>query len=475
MINFSRHQRLAGVLLHPGSLPGGTLTGARQWLDFMDAAGLKVWQVLPLGVPHEDQSPYACLSAFAMNPALLEDMQPVNADDADFRQWRRREQHWLQDYVLFQSLRGQYGNTAWYDWPAAHKYRQAAALDDYQLSHADELTTLAWQQYRLHCTWMDIKHAASERQIHLFGDMPIFVAHDSADVWAHPERFLLDDSGQPRLVTGVPPDYFSDTGQRWGNPHYNWEVMQADGFRWWLDRLHHHFELFDLLRVDHFRGLEAVWMIDARCETAVEGHWQRVPGDALLQQLQDEMGEIPLIAEDLGIITPEVVALRNRFKLPGMAVLQFSFDNHADNPHKPQNIVPDCVVYTGTHDNDTTLGWFNSLGDEQQHTVIETLGIDADDDVVDAMIDTALACAANLAIIPLQDLLKLGPEARMNTPGTTAGNWQWRFQWSQLTPSLSQTLHRRIRQTQRDPEDTHAGSSAHVTVMAMPVHNEEGG
>jgi len=244
----------------------------------------------------------------------------------------------------------------------------------------------------------------------------------------------------PTVVTGVPPDYFSETGQRWGNPHYDWESMQSDGFCWWKARIEHHFTWFDIVRIDHFRGLEAAWVIDAECETAVDGHWQKAPGSALLQQVQDHMGQLPLVAEDLGVITEEVVALRKQFHLPGMAVLQFSFDAFEDNPHKPQNIHSDTVVYSGTHDNDTSRGWFDSLNEHEQQHVMQVLQVSDVDDVVAALLEQASSSRANLSILPLQDLLGLGSEARMNTPGTTDGNWLWQFCWEQINTNMSEQL-----------------------------------
>ncbi|MDH5470956.1 MAG: 4-alpha-glucanotransferase, partial [Gammaproteobacteria bacterium] len=306
-----------------------------------------------------------------------------------------------------------------------------------------EFLHLLWQQFVLHNRWLQIKQHANSSGILLFGDMPLFVAHDSVDVWANPDQYLLDENGMPTVVAGVPPDYYSSTGQRWGNPHYNWEVMQANGFAWWRQRMQNHLDMFDLVRIDHFRGLEAAWMINAGCETAVDGHWEKMPGAALLNALLEDLGQLPIIAEDLGIITPEVTALRKQFRLPGMSVLQFGFDAHEDNPHKPHNIEADRVVYTGTHDNDTTRGWFEGLPQNEQQHVLNTLGIDGQhsssatysapgNQVVSQLVERAMNCRASLCMIPLQDILKLDSSARMNTPGTIDGNWQWSFKWRQL-------------------------------------------
>ena len=441
-------QRRAGVLLHPTSLPSRTLDDAYRWLDFMAESGLSVWQVLPLGKPQAGLSPYQCLSAFAANPALLSNIPPAGeaelAEDA-YQEFCRSQAHWLIDFALFTALKRHFDNLAWFHWPARYRDRDSATLIEAGAQFAEAMEQVKWQQFVLHREWQSIRRYAAKRGIHLFGDMPIFVAHDSADVWACQERFLLDDQGMAIQVTGVPPDYFSETGQRWGNPHYDWEYMEQEGFRWWLDRLHHHFDWFDLVRIDHFRGLEAVWMIYADSDTAIDGYWQEVPGDKLLAMLQKEMGEIPLVAEDLGIITDEVRALKKRFRLPGMSVLQFSFDSFADNPHKPANIKPNTVVYTGTHDNDTTLGWFRTLDPGAQQYVLETLGIESADEVVGRMTEIAMSCAAALAIIPLQDFLELGSEARMNLPGTTENNWNWAFNWSDLdTPELCSRIRARI-------------------------------
>ncbi len=266
------------------------------------------------------------------------------------------------------SLKQSFDFIPWYEWPDEYKHRQRAALDTYRAENLQQLNVICWQQFCLYHRWGEVQTYAHKHNIMIFGDMPIFIAHDSADTWTNPEAFLLDENGQPAVVAGVPPDYFSETGQRWGNPHYNWAQMREDDFKWWMQRLKNHFSLFDLVRIDHFRGLEAVWVIPSECETAIDGEWQKVPGEELLQHLKQEMGSLAIVAEDLGIITPEVNALREKYELPGMSVLQFSFDGFTDNPHKPENITYDRIVYTGTHDNDTTLGWFNS----QEHRVTKS-------------------------------------------------------------------------------------------------------
>jgi len=447
---YDLQQRRAGVLLHPTSFPSGTLRDAAPWLDFLDATGLSVWQVLPLGIPQDNHSPYQCLSAFAANPRLLDDASPLEPDHEEFHAYCTAQDHWLEDYALFRQIKHLYNGLSWVQWPEALKWRDTEALHAIGKQHAGALLELKWEQYQLHCRWQQIRKDAHRRKLALFGDMPIFVAHDSADVWACPQRFLLDDDGQPTWVAGVPPDYFSETGQRWGNPHYNWDYHLQENFTWWLARLEHHFQWFDLIRIDHFRGLQAVWMIDANEETAINGHWREVPGDALLASLQQRIDPLPLVAEDLGMITPAVRKLKHKYHLPGMAVLQFAFDAFEDNPHKPANIVPNCVAYTGTHDNDTTLGWYQSLPDDTRKFVRDMLQMQPEDDLVDRMIETVLASNANLAIIPLQDFLKLGSDARMNTPGVANGNWRWKFRWEQLSADdLSGHIHDQVMRSKR--------------------------
>lgn len=441
-------KRLSGVLLHPTSLPSGKMDeDAFHWLDFMANAGLRVWQVLPLGVPQDNLSPYQCYSAFALNPALLSlssviPTEPVDKDH--YQSWCEQENYWLNDYALFRVIKDQQDQKAWFQWVDELKFRDEDTLAAFREKHLMEIDGICWQQYQLYQRWQDIRGYAAALDIYLFGDMPIFVAHDSADVWANQSCFLLDDQGMPTVVSGVPPDYFSETGQLWGNPHYNWDILQANRFDWWQRRIKNHFQLFDLVRIDHFRGLEAVWNVAANSKTAEKGQWEKVLGEQLLQTLQNEMGNVPLVAEDLGIITEEVNALREQFHLPGMSVLQFSFDNHDDNPHKPQNITHDRVVYTGTHDNDTTEGWFQSLDKGYQQHIMDALNVDSPEQVTQTLINTSLSSDAQLAVVPLQDFLQLDNEARMNIPGTIDGNWQWQFTWDQIPNDLASTLRQRI-------------------------------
>jgi len=289
--------------------------------------------------------------------------------------------------------------------------------------------------------------------IRLFGDMPLFVGHDSVDVWSHPESFLLDEDGRVTVVAGVPPDYYAETGQRWGNPHYDWDTMKRANYDWWLSRIEHHLDQFDILRIDHFRGLESAWVIDAACETAVDGYWKKMPGDELLTRIYQDVGYLPIVAEDLGIITRQVTELRKKHQLPGMSVLQFGFDEHEDNPNKPQNIETDRIAYTGTHDNDTTKGWFNSLEDHVRSSVLATLDIEpageVADQVVDKLIEAAMNSKASLCIIPMQDCLHLDSGSRMNMPGTAEGNWAWSFDWGQITDQMKDDMKLLITNSQR--------------------------
>lgn len=438
--------RRAGVLLHPTSLPSGHIDqDVERFLDFMQQCKLCVWQMLPVGIPDHTGSPYQSCSAFAADPGLSPP-EPLGSrentpDPEELADFRSEEAYWVEEFARFMVLRRHFGDKPWYEWPAALRDREPAAMEGFDAQYAGPIEAEIQKQFVLERRWREIRSGAAERDILLFGDMPIFVALDSADVWANQDQFLLDSNGQPTHVAGVPPDYFSETGQRWGNPHYNWERMQEDGFSWWHKRMRRQLSWFDMVRLDHFRGLVASWMIPAEEETAIAGFWQPVPGEALLESLHEEFDDLPIVAEDLGVITEDVEDLRRQFSLPGMSVLQFSFDAFDDNPHKPKNIGPDRVVYTGTHDNDTTVGWYRTLDQEAQEHVREVLGIQDEDDVALALMDTALQTEGTLAILPMQDLLGLGSEARMNTPGEVGQNWQWRFQWSSLDEAEERIEH----------------------------------
>ncbi len=464
-------RRRAGLLLHPTSLPGGFDNGdlgpeAYRFVDFMAACGFTVWQTLPLGPPHDDLSPYSAQSAHAGNPRLIAleplieagwlkpDGGPRTGEDGwTYRQRRLiearqgfekagqargehaafldRHQLWLDDFALYQAIRAGRERSAWFDWPRELRDRHPETLADIRRQYGENIAQCRFEQFLFYRQWAALKQYANERGILVFGDIPLFVGYDSADVWARRDCFLLDDEGRPEVVAGVPPDYFSATGQLWGNPHYAWEKMRADGFQWWKERIRTQLTQFDLLRIDHFRGLEAYWEIPASAETAVDGRWRLAPGDELFRALRTEFGRLPLVAEDLGIITPEVEALRDAHGLPGMKVLHFAFGGGADNPYLPHNHVLNSVVYTGTHDNNTTLGWFEELDERTRAHLFDYLG--GDPKLMPALLARcAFASVARLAVVPMQDVLALGGEHRMNRPGVADGCWRWRFRWDQV-------------------------------------------
>lgn len=445
------NKRMAGVLLHPTSLPSHCLDDqAWYFLDWMEQAQLSVWQMLPLTEPVQGLSPYQSVSAFAMNPALLPSDWQAQLNESAYQAFLQKPPHWLNDYAVFMALRKAQGYQTWSDWPKPFRDREPEALETFSRQHAAEIELLKQQQFMLLDIWRRLKQTANDKGIALFGDMPIFVAYDSADVWANPSLFKLDEQDLPTVVAGVPPDYFSETGQRWGNPHYDWEAMQATDFEWWVNRVLGAFEQFDLIRIDHFRGLEACWEIDATEETAMNGRWVKVPGEALLEHLQDRYPDLPLVAEDLGIITPEVVALKDKFGLPGMSVLQFGFNGLPDNPHALDEQVENSVVYTGTHDNDTSLGWWQSLEDPNHRYWILSQLKGSEAEMPWPLIEAAFASVAKLAVVPMQDFLALGNEYRMNLPGTVEGNWTWAYETEQLTPKLAQKIAGLVNKTNRN-------------------------
>jgi 4-alpha-glucanotransferase len=338
---------------------------------------------------------------------------------------------WLDDFALYEALRAEHSGKAWYLWPQPIRDRAPKALETARKRLANRIEQIRFEQFLFYRQWGQLRRYANERGVLLFGDIPIFVAHDSADVWAHREWFSIDKKGQLQVVAGVPPDYFSATGQRWGNPHYRWDVLKKDGFGWWLERIRSQMEMFDLVRIDHFRGFEAYWEIDAQADTAVDGHWVKGPGQRFFKVLKQVFEELPLVAEDLGVITPEVTALRKQFDLPGMKILQFAFDGSPHNPYLPHNHEELSVVYTGTHDNNTTLGWYQELSDEQRHLVRHYLG-GSSEPMPGLLVRAALASVARLAVIPLQDVFGLDGAHRMNVPGVAEDNWHWRFNWDQV-------------------------------------------
>ncbi len=434
----------AGVLLHISSLPSGNMgQDAYRFVDFLHDVGVKVWQTLPLNMPHADGSPYQCLSAHAGNPAFickqqLADENLLNLNDTNhkkFKSFCRKHASWLNDFALFLVLRAQFHSASWNTWPKLYKLRDFKVLNQTRKQCAEEIEAIKFTQFQFFSQWVALKKYANKKGVVMFGDIPIFVAFDSADVWANPQLFKLDKRCNMKVVAGVPPDYFSETGQHWGNPHYNWRAMKADGYQWWLERMVTQNWLFDMVRIDHFRGLQAAWEIPAKEDTAINGKWRRAPGSALLAAIKQHFPRMCLVAEDLGIITPQVNALRAKFKLPGMKILQFAFGGGDDNYYLPANIEPNSVAYTGTHDNDTTLGWYNTLESHAKahlHEVLENNVPNMPFDLVKMVLNTK----ADLAIIPMQDILELDSKSRMNTPGTLGGNWNWRFSWSQLRPEF---------------------------------------
>jgi 4-alpha-glucanotransferase len=347
---------------------------------------------------------------------------------------------WLDDYALFMVAKTHHHGKSWRYWPQGIARRTSSALEEYSCSLAPAVGMQKYMQWQFFRQWEKLKHYANANGIEIIGDIPIFVAYDSADVWGNPHLFHLDERGRPLVVAGVPPDYFSETGQLWGTPLYNWEVTAFHGFRWWVERMKSALFLYDRVRIDHFRGFEAYWEVPANEKTAVNGRWVKGPGEALFNALIDSLGPLPVIAEDLGVITPDVEALRDRFGFPGMKILQFAFNSGPDNSYLPHNHERHAVVYTGTHDNDTTTGWFAALTAEERKQVLDYLNTDGKDIAWD-MIRAALTSVAATAIIPLQDILSLGSSARMNLPGTSSGNWSWRFAWDDFSTEHCAKLH----------------------------------
>lgn len=425
-MNDAPDRRRAGALLHPTSLPGGSLARAVEWLDCLQAAGLSVWQMLPVGPPGADGSPYFGDSAFAGHAALVPATGAPPAAARAIEAYAAGQVYWLDDYALFVALGAEHGGAPWWDWPAPLRDRQHDALAAAALRLTEPVARVVAGQYAFDRAWRALRAAAGERGILLFGDVPMYVAPDSADVWAHRDLFSVDEAGRMDAVAGVPPDYFARDGQRWGNPTYRWQDHAAQGYRWWIERLRVQLGRFDLLRLDHFRGLEAYWEIPSGAATAREGRWRPGPGAGLLAALRTALGRLPLVAEDLGVVTAEVERLRDSFALPGMRVLQFGFDGSPHNPHLPHTYPQACVAYTGTHDNDTSAGWFASLDPAAQAGVTDYLGCAAEE-VASAMIWALLDSRAALVVVPAQDLLGLGGEARMNVPGVSGGNWRWRL------------------------------------------------
>ena len=485
-----RFPRASGILAHPTSFPGphgiGDLgDGAFRFVDWLAAAGQSLWQVMPLGPTAYGDSPYASPSAFAGNPLLISldwlagDGLLDRADLAEppefhayhvdfgavipfklgllrrafdrfragaaaaqrpaFEAFRSEEAGWLDDLALFMALKDAHGGRPWTEWDPAIALREPSAVADRRTRLETEVRFHQFVQFQFRRQWTELKRYANERGVRIVGDIPIFVAHDSADVWGHRELFRLDPRGHPTVVAGVPPDAFTSEGQRWGNPIFDWAAAEATGYDWWIARVRAARSLVDVIRIDHFRGFAAAWVVPADAPTAAGGRWERGPGAAIFVALEVALGHLPFIVEDLGLITPDVDALREELGLPGMKVLHFAFAEDAANAYLPHNYERNCVVYTGTHDNQTTIGWFQTRGDTEREAVQRYLGRDGSDIAWD-FIRLALASVADTSIVTLQDVMREGDEARMNTPGRAEGNWGWRYLPHQLHTGLADGL-----------------------------------
>jgi len=472
--------RSSGVLLHPTSLPGRYGVGdlgewAYTFVDWLESAGQTIWQVLPLGPTSYGDSPYQSLSTFAGNPLLIsfdklvtdgwltaEDIAKVpnfppylvdfgnvinyhnamltkayNRFDAmasaeqrsGFVAWCAQEAYWLDDWALFIALKNLYGGKPWVEWPEGETLREAKVLDDTRVKNARSVDEHKFRQWLFFKQWHELKSYANGKGIRLVGDVPIFVAHDSSDVWANRDEYYLDALGNPTVIAGVPPDYFSPTGQRWGNPLYRWDKMAENDYRWWISRINATLKMVDIVRVDHFRGFEAYWEVPATETTAIKGQWVPGPKFDFFNVVVQQIAELPIIAEDLGLITPGVIELRDGLGLPGMKILQFAFGGSGgENGFLPHNYTPNCVVYTGTHDNNTTVGWWNSgeATEDIRNFLPEYMGRKVEEIQWD-LIRLAMASVAHTAVTPLQDVFGFGADTRMNTPGRESGNWGWRF------------------------------------------------
>lgn len=496
-------KRSSGILLHPTSLPGRYGIGdlgdwAYRFVDWLVENDQSLWQVLPLGPTGYADSPYQTISAFAGNTMLisldkligdgwitpqdLTDVPPFPADRVDFNpvityhegkldlayqgflksqdeeqknaceEWCDENAYWLDDFALFAAIKDSQDKHAWVEWPELLALRDDAALAEAWAQYDYQIESRKFRQWVFHKQWYELKYYANERGVKIIGDIPIFMAHDSADVWANPDEYHLDEAGNPTVIAGVPPDYFSPTGQRWGNPLYRWDVMKGRGYSWWISRIRAMLSLVDIIRIDHFRGLDAYWEIPAEQETAEIGHWVPGPGHAFLTAIQDALGgDLPIIAEDLGVITESVEKLRDDFNLPGMKLLQFAWSGPT-NPFLPHNHLPNSVVYNGTHDNNTTIGWWEEEIDDQQRAFLSAY---LDYEVYDAawrMMQMGMRSVAHTFIMTMQDVLSLSSEARMNTPGTPSGNWVWRFTPAMLEDLKSDRLKYATRLYQRAPD-----------------------
>jgi 4-alpha-glucanotransferase len=479
-------KRASGILLHPTSLAGKYGMGAlgneaKAFIDFLHLAKQTYWQILPLGPTGYGDSPYQCFSSNAGNPYLIDIDTLVNdglitsadipelvvADDIridygsvidhkmgilktaknnfkpdgnnEYTFFLQANAHWLNDYALFMALKEKFDKRPWYEWENDYRLRNQSVLLKETLALKDSIEFQQFIQYVFFKQWKDIKNYANSKGVQIIGDIPIYVAMDSSDTWCNPELFQFDNNKNPVVVGGCPPDYFSETGQLWGNPIFNYHKMEEDGFAWWINRIRASLALYDYVRVDHFRGFSGYWSIPYGEPTAVNGKWVDGPGKKLFYAIKNALGDIPIIAEDLGLITPDVTELRDHFNLPGMKILQFAFDSAEANDYIPHNYIKNCVVYTGTHDNDTVLGWYEKAKEADQKYFLNYIHSDGSDICKD-LIRVAWASVANTAIIPMQDLLRLGGDARMNLPGTTVNNWLWRMKADDLKTELAEEL-----------------------------------
>jgi len=483
-------ERASGILLHPTSLPGkygiGTLgKAAFDFIDFLVKAKQQYWQILPLGPTGYADSPYQCFSAHAGNPNLIdldllvrsklihsEDLDDLplfpeervaydqvqnarlpilkkafhtfvlNADNTiklAYRNFLKDNSKWINDYALFRAIKANRNQKPWYQWETPLKMREPAAIQAIQTALHDEVDFHKFLQFVFFRQWMAVKEHAHKNKIRIIGDIPLYVALDSADAWSNPEIFEFDSDRNPVRVGGVPPDYFSETGQLWGNPLFRWDVLKETGYKWWIDRISTNLLLYDVIRIDHFRGFAAYWAVPYGEKTAINGEWIPCPGKEFFDVLREHFGQLPIIAEDLGVITPDVEALRDGFDLPGMKILQFAFDSSEANDYLPHNYVKNCVVYTGTHDNDTVTGWFNAAQPDDRHYMLDYLNAD-EKDIHWSLIRLAWASVAYTAIVPMQDILGLDSSARMNLPGTTSDNWQWRSRQTDFNLELAAKL-----------------------------------
>lgn len=494
--------RATGILLHPTSLPSRGGVGdfgpaAYEFLDFLASAKQGLWQVLPLGPPANGNSPYSSTSAFAGNPLLIslerlaergwirparldglagatDTLEPqeiqaqklpllqeaannflgnaVDGSRSRFERFCADNKWWLENFVLYDSLRSRYEKRAWKDWPRELARREPAALQNARAELAKEIMTRRVIQFFFWEQWRALRFACAQRSIRVVGDIAIFVDYDSTDVWAHRDLYRLRGDLNPEVVSGVPPDAFSANGQRWGNPLYNWDAMRAQGYDWWIQRLRWATQTCDYIRLDHFRGFAQFWEIPANEPTAIHGRWVDGPSDELFLKLREVLGSLPFFAEDLGVITPDVDALRERLQIPGMAVLQFGFGDPGAHIYLPHRLTRDRVIYTGTHDNDTTLGWWRSGATENERRAAEALVGRPEDGMNWALIRAALGSVADLSIIPVQDVLGLGSEARLNIPSKAEGNYRWRMVPGALTPELARRLANLAEVTDRLPQ-----------------------